>query len=74
MVRPKILESKKSDGLSVYLEKKSITIKTEDGMSVLEVANEHGNSVRYEISTPTTLTAWLQAFGNSSRTTNTSHI
>ena len=50
MVRPKILESKKSDGLSVYLEKKSITIKTEDSMSVLEVANEYGNSVRYEIS------------------------
>lgn len=50
MVRPKILESKQSDGLSVYPEKKSITIKTEDGMSVLEVANEHGNSVRYEIS------------------------
>jgi hypothetical protein len=46
----KLLKGKKSEGLSVYLEKKSITINSEGGVPVLEVTNEYGNSVRYEIS------------------------
>lgn len=50
MVDLKILKGKKSEGLSVYLEKKSITINSEGGVPVLEVTNEYGNSVRYEIS------------------------
>ena len=50
MVELKILKGKKGEGLSVYLEKKSITINSEGGVPVLEVTNEYGNSVRYEIS------------------------
>ena len=50
MVELKILKGKKSEGLSVYLAKKSITINSEGGVPVLEVTNEYGNSVRYEIS------------------------
>jgi hypothetical protein len=50
LTQPKILKGKKIEGLSVYLAKKSITINSEGGMSVLKVTNEYGNSVRYEIS------------------------
>jgi hypothetical protein len=50
LVGLKIIKSKKSDGLSVYLEKKSIKINSESGLPALEVTNEYGNSVRYEIS------------------------
>jgi hypothetical protein len=50
LVELKILKGKKGEGLSVYLEKKSITINSEGGVPVLEVTNEYGNSVRYEIS------------------------
>lgn len=46
----KILKEKKSEGLSVYLAKKRITINLEGDVPVLEVTNEYGNSVRYEIS------------------------
>ena len=46
----KILKRKKSEGLSVYLAKKRITINSEGDVPVLEVTNEYGNSVRYEIS------------------------
>ena len=50
MVELKILKGKKSEGLSVYLAKKSITINSEGGVPVLEITNEYGNSLRYEIS------------------------
>ena len=50
MVELKILKGKKSEGLSVYLAKKDITINSEGGVPVLEITNEYGNSVRYEIS------------------------
>jgi hypothetical protein len=50
LVELKILKGKKSEGLSVYLAKKNITINSEGGVPVLEVTNEYGNSVRYEIS------------------------
>ena len=50
MVELKILKGKKSEGLSVYLAKKSVTINSEGGVPVLEVTNEYGNSIRYEIS------------------------
>lgn len=50
MVELKILKGKKSEGLSVYLAKKSITINSEGGVPVLEITNEYGNSIRYEIS------------------------
>lgn len=50
MVKLKILKGKKSEGLSVYLAKKSVTINSEGGVPVLEVINEYGNSIRYEIS------------------------
>lgn len=50
MVELKILKGKKSEGLSVYLAKKNITINSEGGVPVLEITNEYGNSVRYEIS------------------------
>ncbi len=49
MVELKILKGKKSEGLSVYLAKKSITINSEAGVPVLEITNEYGNSQRYEI-------------------------
>jgi hypothetical protein len=45
-----MLKGKKGEGLSVHLAKKSITINSEGGVPVLEVTNEYGNSVRYEIS------------------------
>lgn len=50
MVELKALKGKKGEGLSVYLAKKNITINSEGGVPVLEVINEYGNSVRYEIS------------------------
>lgn len=50
MVELKILKGKKSEGLSVYLAKKSITINSEGGVPVLEITNEYGHSLRYEIS------------------------
>jgi hypothetical protein len=50
LVELKILKGKKSEGLSVYLAKKSITINSEGGVPVLEITNEYGNSQKYEIS------------------------
>ena len=50
MVELKILKGKKGAGLSVHLEKKNITINLEGGVPMLEVTNEYGNSIRYEIS------------------------
>jgi hypothetical protein len=50
LVELKILKGKKSEGLSVYLAKKSITINSEGGVPVLELTNEYGNSLKYEIS------------------------
>jgi hypothetical protein len=52
LVELKILKDKKSEGMSVYLAKKSsITITSaENGAPVLQVTNEYGNSVTYEIS------------------------
>ena len=50
MVELKIQKGKKSEGVSVFLAKKNITITSEGGTPVLEVTNEYGNSVRYEIS------------------------
>lgn len=50
MVELKILKGKKSEGLSVYLAKKNITINSEGGVPVLEITNEYGNLLRYEIS------------------------
>jgi hypothetical protein len=47
LVELKIL---KGGGLSVYLAKKNITINSEGGTSVLELTNEYGNTLRYEIS------------------------
>ena len=50
MVELKIQKGKKSESVSVYLAKKNITITSEGGTPVLEVTNEYGNSVKYEIS------------------------
>jgi hypothetical protein len=50
LVELKILKGEKSEGLSVYLAKKNITINSEGGVPVLELTNEYGNSLRYEIS------------------------
>lgn len=50
MVEPKILKGKESEGLSVSLAKKNIAINSEAGVPVLELTNEYGNSVKYEIS------------------------
>jgi hypothetical protein len=50
LVELKILKGKEKEGLCVFQGKKSITIHSEDGTSILEVTNEYGNSVRYEIS------------------------
>ena len=47
MVELKIL---KGEGVSVHSEKKSIAINSEGGVPALEITNEYGNSVRYEIS------------------------
>lgn len=40
----------KGGGVSVHSEKKSIAINPEGGVPVIEITNEYGNSVRYEIS------------------------
>jgi hypothetical protein len=42
--------SKKTEGLTLDLAKKNLTINVENGTPVLEMTNEYGNSVRYEIS------------------------
>ncbi len=47
MVELKIL---KGEGVSVHSAKKNITINSEGDVPALEIANEYGNSVRYEIS------------------------
>jgi hypothetical protein len=49
LVEPKILKGK-SEGLSVNLAKKNISINSEGGIPVLELTNEYGNSLKYEIS------------------------
>jgi hypothetical protein len=50
LVELKILKDKDKEGLCVYQAKKSIAIHSEEGAPILEVTNEYGNSVRYEIS------------------------
>jgi hypothetical protein len=50
MVELKIQKGKKGEGLSIYLAKKGIAINSENGVPVMEVTNEYGNSVKYEIS------------------------
>ena len=40
----------KGEGLSVSSAKKNITISSEGGVPVLEMTNEYGNSMKYEIS------------------------
>jgi hypothetical protein len=50
LVELKIQKDKKGEGLSIYLAKKGIAINSESGVPVMEVTNEYGNSVRYEIS------------------------
>jgi hypothetical protein len=40
----------KGEGMSVSLAKKNIAINSQGGAAVLEITNEYGNSVRYEIS------------------------
>jgi len=44
------LKTLKGGGLSVTSAKKSIAINSEGGAPALEITNEYGNSVRYEIS------------------------
>jgi hypothetical protein len=44
------LKIQKDKGLSIHHSKKSIAINSESGVPVIEVTNEYGNSVRYEIS------------------------
>ena len=44
------LKIQKDKGLSVSSAKKSIAINSEGGAPVIEITNEYGNSVRYEIS------------------------
>lgn len=53
MVEPKIIlmKGKSDEGLSVNLAKKNIAINSKEaGVPVLELTNEYGNSVKYEIS------------------------
>jgi hypothetical protein len=50
LVELKILKGKNGEGLSVYLAKKNITINFEGGAPVLELTNDYGNTLRYEIS------------------------
>jgi hypothetical protein len=50
LVELKIVKGKKSEGLSVILAKKNITINSEGGIPVLELTNEYGNTLNYEIS------------------------
>lgn len=40
----------KGEGLSVSSAKKNITINSQGGVPVLEMTNEYGNSMKYEIS------------------------
>jgi hypothetical protein len=40
----------KGEGVSVSLAKKDITINSQGSVPVLEITNEYGNSVRYEVS------------------------
>ena len=44
------LKMQKDNGLSVSSARKSIAISSEGGTPVIEITNEYGNSVRYEIS------------------------
>lgn len=46
----KIIKSKNAEGISIEIAKKNITINSENGVPVLEMTNDYGNSVRYEIS------------------------
>jgi hypothetical protein len=50
LVEPKIVKGKESEGLSISLDKKNITITLESGVPVLELTNEYGNALKYEIS------------------------
>jgi hypothetical protein len=50
LVEFKIQKGKKGEGLSISHSKKSIAIISENKMPVIEVTNEYGNAVRYEIS------------------------
>jgi hypothetical protein len=49
VVEPRILKGKESEGLSMHFAKKSITIDSENDTPVLEITNEYGDSVGYEI-------------------------
>lgn len=49
-MEPKIVKGKKNEGLSINLAKKNISINSEGGVPVLELTNEYGNSLRYDIS------------------------
>lgn len=49
MVELKILKGK-SEGVSVYLARKNITLSSKGGMPTLLITNEYGNSIKYEIS------------------------
>ena len=50
LIELKILRDKNGEGISVSFAKKSIVISSESGAPVLQVTNEYGNSVTYEIS------------------------
>lgn len=50
MAEPKIVKGKRNEGLSINLDKKNIAINLESGVPVLELTNEYGNELRYEIS------------------------
>lgn len=50
MAEPKIVKGKKDEGLSVSLDKKKISIHLEADVPVLELTNEYGNTIKYEIS------------------------
>jgi hypothetical protein len=49
-VQLKIRKDKEYEGLSLSLAKKNIAINSENGVPVMIVTNEYGNSARYEIS------------------------
>jgi hypothetical protein len=50
LVELKIVKGKKGEGVSISSAKKTVTINSEGGSPALEITNEYGNSVRYEIS------------------------
>jgi hypothetical protein len=50
LAEPKIVKGKKSEGLSINLDKKNIAINLEHDVPVLELTNEYGNTLKYEIS------------------------